>query len=306
LKQDLVTILDLSKPLALAVLDLAATMKAARGTDQFRSVLAGKSIATVYEKPSTRTKISFAVGIYELGANCVELTSAGSQLSRGETYADTGRILSRYCHGIVFRSLKHSAVVEMAQAATVPVINSLSDMYHPCQILGDLLTVQEHCGDLSQAKIAFIGNGSNIVHSLMNATALLGLRLRVATPPTAMPLDEVKATVAPIARESGACIEYGTDPIAAATGADVVYTDVWFDMGKEANADKRRHEYAPYQVNGALMAHANPSAIVLHCLPANRGQEITDEIMDGPQSAILDQAENRLHIQKAIMAKLFA
>jgi len=304
MKQDLVTILDLSKKLAEQILDLAARMKAARDTCEFRSALAGKSIATVYEKPSTRTKVSFAVGIHELGANMVELTGSGSQLSRGETYADTARVLSRYVHCIVFRCLKHDSVVEMAQAASVPVINALSDKYHPCQILGDLQTIQEHCGDLRDVEIAFIGNGSNIVHSLMNAAALLGLRLRIATPATATPLDEVKQRVAPVAERSGAVIEYGIDPIATATGADVIYTDVWFDIGKEADAEKRRHEYLGYQVNASLMAYAKPSAIVLHCLPANRGQEITDEVMDGPQSAILDQAENRLHIQKAIMAKL--
>lgn len=304
MKQDLLTILDLGKDLVEEILDLAVDMKTHRGAPAHRSILGGKSVATIYEKPSTRTKLSFAVGIHELGGNAIELTGSGSQLSRGETYADTGRVLERYVHGVVFRALKHEAVCELAAACGVPVINALSDQHHPCQILGDLMTVRERLGRLQGVEIAFVGNGSNIVHSLMCGVAVLGLKLRVATPPSAAPLDSVKEMVAPVAQASGATIEYGVDPVATVTGADVVYTDVWFDMGKDHERETRLHEYQTYQLNSALLAHAKPTAVVMHCLPAMRGEEITNEVMDGPQSIVFDQAENRLHIQKAIMAKL--
>jgi len=305
MKQDLVTILDLSPELAEQILALTLNMKENREDPKYRAELVGKSIATIYEKPSTRTKVSFAVGIAELGGTAVELTGSGSQISRGETYADTGRVLERYVHGIVFRSLKHASIEELAAATRLPVINALSDKYHPCQILGDLYTMQEKLGPIRAIEIAFVGNGSNIVHSLMCAAASLCLHLRVATPVTAPPLDEVKERVAHAAAQSGATIEYGVDPVATVTGADVVYTDVWFDMGRDGTREERLAEYEGYQVNSQLMSHAKPTAIAMHCLPAMRGEEITDDVMDGPQSAIFDQAENRLHIQKAIMARLF-
>jgi len=275
------------------VLDLAKEMKSRRGDPSLGRPLEGLAVATVYEKPSTRTKVSFEVGIRELGGQVVELTKQSSQLSRGEAISDTARVLARYVHCVVYRAMLHDSVTEFARWSSVPVVNALTDLYHPCQIMADLQTVEERFGTLSGVPITFIGNGSNIAHSLLGAAPKFGLTLTIATPDTAKP------DAAIVAEAEAACAKAGrgtiiltTDPVAGVKGAKVVYTDVWFDMGKDDpdTVGKRLAEYQAFQVNDALLAEADPDAVVMHCLPAQRGRELTDEGLDGPRSIVFDQA----------------
>jgi ornithine carbamoyltransferase len=259
--------------------------------------LAGKTLAMIFDKPSTRTRVSFDVGIRQLGGESITLTGAEMQLGRGETIADTARVLSRYVDGIVIRTLDHKTVVELAQNATVPVINGLTRLSHPCQVMADVMTFEEHRGPIGGRVVAWTGDANNVLASWMHAADRFAFELRVATPPELKPkkwlLDWVKS--------SGAAIQVTSDPEKAVKGADCVITDTWVSMGdKEAN---RRHNLLKrYQVNGRLMAKAKPNALFMHCLPAHRGEEVTDEVMDGPQSVVFDEAENRLHAQKGILA----
>lgn len=266
--------------------------------------LAGKTLAMVFEKSSTRTRVSFEVAMYQLGGHALNLTSQASQLGRGETYEDTARVLSRYVDGIMMRTFEQIRAERMAYASQVPVINGLTDLYHPCQVLADMLTVEEHQGPISDMTVAYVGDGNNMANTWITAAVILGFKLRIATPmgfePAAKVLDH-------IGTEDYRHIEITHDPAAAVGGADVVNTDTWVSMGQESgDVEAKRKLFEPYQVNAALMARADPGAIVLHCLPAHRGEEITDDVMDGPQSRILDQAENRLHIQKAILERLLS
>lgn len=306
--KDLLRVIDWDAPLIGRTLDLGAEMKAFRRDPCVGSPLGGLAVATIYEKPSTRTKVSFEVGIRELGAQVVEMTKQTSQLSRGEALADTARTLERYVDAIVYRAMEHASVVELARWTRVPVVNALTDLHHPCQILSDLLTIKERFGDLRGIPIAFIGNGSNIAHCLLGAAARLGLTLTVATPEGAQPHPGIIAEALDTLSDSGAggSISLTTDPRAAATGAAVVYTDVWFDMGKDdpETVATRAALFEGFQVNRELLSLADPDAVVMHCLPAQRGREATDEVLDGPQSVIFDQAENRLHTQKAILRLL--
>jgi ornithine carbamoyltransferase len=279
----------------------AAAMKADRKPSK---VLAGKTVAMVFEKPSTRTRISFEVGIAELGAHPLPLSSAELQLGRGETIEDTGRVLSRYVHGVVVRTFEQERLERLADAASIPVINALSDLEHPCQALADLLTIREHKGKLKGVRLTYVGDGNNVAHSLLLAGALAGMDVAVATPPGYEPIPQIAKRAAEIAESTGGSVEVTTDAVAAVTGTDVVYTDVWASMGQEAEAEERRLIFAPYQVNSVLLARAADGAIVLHCLPAHRGEEITDEVIDGSRSVVWDQAENRLHTQKALMESL--
>ncbi len=307
MKQDLIRLIDQEPRFLRRVLDLAKEMKARRRDPSLGKPLEGLAVATIYEKPSTRTKVSFEVGIRELGAQVVELTRQSSQLSRGETLADTARTLDRYVDGIVFRAFSHESVVGLAQWSRVPVINALTDLYHPCQILADLQTVEERFGGLAGVPITFIGNGSNIVHSLLGAAAKLGLDLTVATPLSAKPRQEIYDEAVSLQKTAGAgSIRWTSDPKDGVARAKVIYTDVWFDMGKDdpETIAQREREFEGFQVNADLLAAAPRDAVVLHCLPAQRGREVTDEVLDGPQSIVFDEAENRLHAQKAVLALL--
>jgi ornithine carbamoyltransferase len=297
-ERDLLSIDDLDPGELDDLLDRAAKMKADRKPSK---ALAGKTVAMVFEKPSTRTRISFEVGIAELGAHPLPLASAELQLGRGETIEDTGRVLSRYVHGVVVRTFEQERLERLAEAASIPVINALSDLEHPCQALADLLTIREVKGKLKGCRLTYVGDGNNVAHSLLLAGALAGMDVVVATPPGYEPIPQIAKRAAEIAESTGGSVDVTTDAVAAVTGTDIVYTDVWASMGQERESEERRLIFAPYQVNQVLFARAADGAIVLHCLPAHRGEEITDEVIDGPHSFVWDQAENRLHTQKALM-----
>ncbi len=295
-KRDLLTLSEFSARDIEAVLNRAAALKKARKAGKNATTLKGKTLAMVFEKPSTRTKASFDVAMYELGGHSLCLDATSSQLGRGETHADTGRVLSRFAHGIMLRTFAQKSLEELARAATVPVINGLSDLYHPCQILTDLFTARENGKNLKRARFAYVGDGNNMANTWILAAKILGFTLKVATPDGFGISKEVEAKGYPN-------IVLTRDPEEAVRGTDVINTDTWFSMGQEVSDDKRR-AFEPYQVNEELLAVANKEAIVLHCLPAHRGEEITDEVLDGPQSRVFDQAENRLHVQKAILEML--
>lgn len=268
-------------------------------------VLDGRVIALVFEKPSTRTRVSFEVAARQLGAESIYLGWGELQLARGETLADTARVLSRYVDGVVARVREHWKLVELAKHATVPVINGLSDISHPVQALGDMMTVLEKKGRLRGVKLVFVGDGSdNVLNSLLVAGAKLGLHIVVSSPRQLRPNEELLKHSLQVAEETGATIEFIEDPYEAVRGADIVYTDVWVSMGQEALREERVKLLKPYQVNQRLMEAAGGKALFMHCLPAMRGEEVVDEVIDGPQSIVWDQAENRLHIQKAVLALL--
>jgi ornithine carbamoyltransferase len=289
---------DLTRDEQTRVLDRAAQLKAARAQ---QDLLTGKTVAMIFEKPSTRTRISFEVAIAELGGHALPLSSSELQLGRGETIEDTGRVLERYVHGVVVRTFEQERLTRLAAAASIPVVNALSDLEHPCQALADLLTIRERLGRLQGALLAYVGDGNNVAHSLLIAGALAGMHVVVAAPPGYEPAPDIFKRAESIAAAAGGSVRVTDDPGGAARGADALYTDVWASMGQEAEAAERKRVFAPYQLNAALLALAAPGAIVLHCLPAHRGEEITDEIIDGPQSVVWDQAENRLHAQKALL-----
>jgi ornithine carbamoyltransferase len=296
MKRDLLTILDLSAEEIGSLLKRSIELKA--GVDARKYPLAGKSVGLFFEKPSTRTRVSFEVGVYQLGAQPIYMSAKDLQLGRGETVADTARTLSRYVHCMAMRVFKQATVEEFARHATIPVINGLSDLHHPCQALADLMTVLERKGRLEGIRIAFIGDGNNVANSLMEAAALTGMDFVIASPEGYGP----NASITDSARKRGrGSISATSDVKEAVAGADVIYTDVWVSMGQEAEAAEKESRFSTYQINAGLMKLAKPDAIVLHCLPAIRGKEITDEVMDGPQSAIFDQAENRMHTEKAAL-----
>ncbi len=266
-------------------------------------LLEGKSIGLLFEKPSTRTRISLEVAVSQLGGSTVYMTPQETQIGRGETIADTARVLSRYLDAIVARVKSHSTLEELAKHSTIPVINGLSDLTHPLQAVADMATILEKKGRLSGVRLAFVGDGSdNVLHSLLLAGAKLGLSIVVGSPPSLRPDDRVMARALEAAEETGASIELVVDPFEAVEGADVVYTDVWVSMGQEDIAERKIELLRPYQVNSRLMEKAGGRAIFMHCLPAVRGQEVTDDVIDGPQSAVWDQAENRLHAHKAVLS----
>jgi ornithine carbamoyltransferase len=279
------------------ILDQGASLKAVRGTADATKPLAGKTLVMIFEKPSTRTRVSFQVGMLELGGNTVLLTDNESQLGRGETVADTARVLSRYADAIMIRTDDPSKLAELEAYATVPVINGLTDMSHPCQIMADIMTFEEHRGDITGRTVAWTGDGNNVVSSWVHAAAKLGFEMRVATPKTMKPSDKLIDW----ATGEGAKIVLTDDPAEAVDGADLVVTDTWVSMGDE-DAGSRHNMLASFRVDEALMAHAAPDALFMHCLPAHRGEEVTAEVIDGPQSVVWDEAENRLHVQKAILS----
>ena len=297
------TVDDLADAEVSEILDLATALKADPGLHA--NALSGRSIALIFEKPSTRTRVSFEVGVAQLGGRPVVLSSGELQLDRGETIQDTGRVLSRYVDGIVLRTFEQERLELLTTTATVPVINGLSDFEHPCQALADLFTVREHLGAVAGRVLAYFGDGNNVTQSLLLAGTKVGMTVRVATPPGFEPIPQVVHRAEEIAEETGGTVELTHDPAEAAIGAHALYTDVWTSMGQDLEADERALVFPSYQLSQKLVDLADPTAIVLHCLPAHRGQEITDEVIDGPRSVVWDQAENRLHTQKALLLRLF-
>jgi len=294
--RDFLNIADFSPAETFALLDLAERMRTGAYD---RKPLSGKALAMIFMKSSTRTRVSFEVGVTQLGGTAHFLSPRDVQLGRGEPIADTARVLDRYVHGIMIRTFAHADVETLAEYAKVPIINGLTDLSHPCQILADVLTIQQHVGDIRGKTVAWIGDGNNMANSWIEAAAHLGFTLKLACPEGYDPDDDfLRAGVA-----SG-MVHLLRDPREAAAGADVVTTDVWASMGQEEEQAKRALAFSLYQVDAPLMSLAAPHAIFLHCLPAHRGEEVTAEVLDGPQSVVWDEAENRLHIQKAIMAAL--
>uniref|UniRef100_A0A7V3YMZ7 Ornithine carbamoyltransferase n=1 Tax=Candidatus Caldatribacterium californiense TaxID=1454726 RepID=A0A7V3YMZ7_9BACT len=294
---------DFSREEILYLLEVALDLKKRWMLGERFSVLGGKIVALLFEKPSLRTRVSFEVAVRQLGGECFYLGPQEVGLGKREAVKDVALVLGRMVDGIVIRTFAHETVLEMARYAGVPVINGLSDLHHPCQVLGDLLTVQEKKGTLN-VKIVFVGDGNNVCHSWIVAAARLGLSLTVCTPERYRPSWEIWSWAQREAQKSRAEIVYEVDPKKAVLGADVVYTDVWASMGKEQELEERLSFFWPYQVNSELLALASPEAIVMHCMPAHRGQEITDEVIDGAHSVVIDEAENRLHAQKAILSLL--
>ena len=291
---------DLTREHVLHLFALGAELKQRWKAGRRDTPLAGRSLALIFEKPSLRTRVTFEVGVLQLGGRAVYLSGTEIGLGTRESVPDVARNLSRWVDGIVARVYSHASVVAMAEHATIPVVNALSDLDHPCQALADYFTLWERGVDFSRMRLAWIGDGNNVCHSIMIVGALLGAAVVVACPPGYEPAASVQATV----RKLGGRLEITEDARAAATGADVLYTDVWTSMGQEAEREKRLEAFSRYQINDTVLGFAKPSALVMHCLPAHRGEEITDSVVDSPQSVVLDQAENRLHAQKAVILDL--
>lgn len=285
------------------LLDLAERVKG--DPARFASALTGRTVALLFEKPSTRTRVSFEVAVASAGGHPLALSAGELQLGRGETIEDTGRVLSRYVDAVVLRTFEQERLESLAAASEVPVVNALSDFEHPCQCLADLLTIRERRGTLQGVTLTYLGDGNNVVHSLLLGGAKSGMRIRVATPPGFEPIPQVVHRAREIAAATGGAVEVGNEPTEAADGADVLYTDVWASMGQEEEADERSLVFPSYRIEQKIVDLAAPDVLVMHCLPAHRGQEITDEVIDGPRSVVWDQAENRLHTQKALLLRLF-
>jgi len=302
LYRDLISISDLEPAEVRAILALAGLIKAHPA--DFRAALAGKQLAMFFEKPSLRTRLTFEAGMAGLGGTSIFVDQTGSRLGAREPLPDVARNLERWVDVVVLRTFDHATITGIAEHATIPVINALSDLEHPCQALADYFTLQEKFEDLKAVRLAYVGDGNNVAHSLIQAAACLGSRITVATPPGFAPDPRIVARALAIASRTGATIQVATDPVAAVRGADAVYTDVWTSMGQEHEAAERRAIFAPCQVNQELSAHAAPHAVFMHCLPAHRGEEVTAAVIDSPQSIVFDQAENRMHVQKAILLLL--
>ncbi|MEW6059841.1 MAG: ornithine carbamoyltransferase [Actinomycetota bacterium] len=299
MERDFLSVDDLTPDEFIGLLDLAAKVKAT--PDDYAGRLHGKAVAMIFEKPSTRTRVSFEMAIAQTGAHPISLSSAELQLGRGETIEDTGRVLSRYVDAIVLRTFEQERLELLARAATIPVVNALSDFAHPCQCLADLLTVREIKGGPAGRTLAYLGDGNNVAHSLLLGCAKSGMHVRVATPPGFEPIPQVVHRAKEIAAATGGSVEVLNDPVQACEDADVLYTDVWASMGREAEAEERALVFPGYQLDQRKVELAKEDVMVLHCLPAHRGHEITDEVIDGPHSAVWDQAENRMHTQKALL-----
>jgi len=304
LTRDLLTGAEWSPALLRELYHLAADIKSR--PDRYRGALGGRFFALIFEKPSLRTRVTFEVGIQSMGGSAVFLDHTATRLGERESVKDVARNLERWVQGIVARTFEQSAVEELAEHASIPVINALSDRYHPCQALADFFTLEERFTSLRGLKLAYIGDGNNVCHSLLIAGARVGAHVRVATPVGYAPDAEIVAEARRAARETRGKIEVLTSPEEAVTGAQAIYTDVWASMGQEREADARAAVFAPYQVNEALMEQAAPEAVFLHCLPAHRGSEVTAGVIDSPRSIVYDQAENRLHVQKAILLMLLS
>ena len=299
MKRDYLSVDDLTPGELVGLLDLWAKVKAT--PEDHADRMRGKAVAMIFEKPSTRTRVSFEVAVSSSGGHAVPLSSAELQLGRGETIEDTGRVLSRYVDAIVLRTFEQERLEVLAGASTVPVVNALSDFEHPCQCLADLLAVLEIKGVLAGRTLVYLGDGNNVTHSLLLGCAKTGMHIRVATPPGFEPIPQVVHRAKEIAAATGGSVAVGNDPVEACVGADVLYTDVWASMGQESEAGERALVFPAYQIDQRKVELAKDDVSVLHCLPAHRGQEITDEVIDGPHSAVWDQAENRMHTQKALL-----
>lgn len=302
--RDFLSLHDWSREELTHILDTAAIFKLRQRVGLTDHPLRGKTLGMYFAKASTRTRVSFEVGIQQLGGYGLFLSAADLQLKRGETIADTARVLSRYLDGIMIRTFAHSDVEELAQWADIPVINGLTDREHPCQVMADLLTVREKHGRLEGLKLAYVGDGNNMAHSLMDGGTKFGMEVVVACPPGYEPDPAILARSQAAARTHGGSVSVVHDPFQATRDAHVVYTDVWASMGQEAESAERIQRFRGFQVDSELMSVTHPSSVFLHCLPAHRGEEVAAEVIDGPHSAVFDQAENRLHAQKAIMALL--
>lgn len=300
--RDFLSIADFTGEEIMGLLSFAAELKEAKKRGETHTFCAGKSLAMIFQKPSTRTRVSFEVAMFDLGGYALYLNAQDLQLGRGESIADTGRALSRYVDGCVIRTFRQEEVEELAEAATIPVINGLTSWEHPCQILADFLTILQSKGRLAGLKLAYVGDGNNICHSLLLGCPRVGMSIYVATPPQYAPHPAVVARAQEAAQ--GTEVVVTEDPVQAVKGADVVVTDVWVSMGQEEEAETKKKLFLPYQVNKELVSHAKPDFIFLHCLPAHRGEEVTAEVIDGPHSLVWEEAENRLHVQKALLALL--
>jgi len=300
MNRDLLSIRDLGADDLRWILDEAGRLKKLRKKGVPHPLLQGKSLGMIFEKSSTRTRVSFEVGMYELGGHALFLNPRDLQLGRGEEIRDTARALSRYVHGVMIRAYRHTTLEEYARYSDVPIVNGLSDREHPCQVLADLMTIRERFRTLDGIRVAWIGDGNNVCHSLILSAALTGIQVAVATPRSYRPDPGVVAA----AQAGGGKVTLTTDPERAVKDADAVYTDVWVSMGEEEEREKRLRAFQGYAITRELMSSAADRAIVLHCLPAHRGEEISDEVMEGPASAVWDQAENRLHAQKALLVLL--
>jgi ornithine carbamoyltransferase len=303
-KRDFLSLADLTPAEIKQILALAMDLKQRHKRGDAPPLLVGKGLALLFHKPSLRTRTSFEVGMYQLGGYTTFLTEQDFKIGVREPVKDLGRVLSRYYNGLVMRTFGHDILEELASAATVPVINGLTDLLHPCQILSALQTLQEHFGDLTGLHVAYVGDGNNVANSWLLGAAQMGLRLTIASPRGYEPDARIVQKAHDIAENTGAALWIMEDPVQAVKGADVVYTDVWASMGQEHEAEMRREVFRPYQINTGLMAETSRRAMVMHCLPAHRGEEITEEVLESPRSLVFDEAENRLHAQKALLVFL--
>lgn len=302
----LLSMQDLSPNEIEAILDKAEGLKEKLRKGEPHELLRGKTLGMIFEKPSLRTRVTFETGMTQLGGHAIYLAPADIQLGKRESVPDTARNLSRWVDAVMARLFKHDIIVELARHSSVPVINGLTDLHHPCQTLGDLLTIREHKGKFRGLKLAWVGDGNNVCNSLLLGCTLVGMNISAVCPHGYEPDANVMTQAKKNAEKSGAKLELLTDPKKAVAGADVIYTDVWASMGQEKEAKQRMRAFKGYQINAQLLKLAKPNVIVMHCLPAHRGQEITDEVIDGPRSVVLDQAENRMHAQKALLVSLLA
>ncbi len=302
MKKDFLSIIDLDEYELESIVADAVRLKRLKSAGTAHEFLRGRSLGMIFEKASTRTRVSFEVGMSDLGGHALFLNPQDMQLGRGEEIRDTARVLARYVDAVMIRAYSHATVEEFARYADVPVVNGLSDRLHPCQVLADIMTLTERFGDLHGLKLAWVGDGNNVCNSWILSSALTGMEIAVASPPRYRPKDEIVDR----ARAMGGKVTIVTDPIEAVRDADVLYTDIWVSMGDEQERAERLRALRGYTIDSRLLAQASPDALVMHCLPAHRGEEITDEVMEGPQSIVWDQAENRLHAQKALLVRLLA
>lgn len=300
--KDLISIADLSLEEIYEIFDVAKLLKYKLYIGEEHHLLKGKTLGMIFSKPSTRTRISFETGIYQLGGYGMYFNQNDLQLGRSENIHDTAKVLSRYLNGIMIRTFSHQDVVDLAKYATIPVINGLTDLLHPCQVLTDLFTILEKKRKLQGLKLAYIGDGNNVAHSLLNGCSKVGIDISIASPKGYEPKKEIVEHAIETAKYMGSKVEIINDPIEAVKNADIIYTDVWASMGQEKEAEERKKVFQKFQVNLELIKHAKDDYLFMHCLPAHRGEEVIDEVIDSPNSIVFDEAENRLHVQKAIMA----
>ncbi|TRZ35794.1 ornithine carbamoyltransferase [Niallia circulans] len=302
--KDLLTLAEYSPETIGELVQKAKEMKDAYLNGEIIAPLKGKTLGMIFEKSSTRTRVSFETGMFQLGGQALFLSSRDLQIGRGEPVSDTAKVLSQYVDAIMIRTFAHETVEELAEHATIPVINGLTDLHHPCQALADLLTILEVKGTLKGLKLAYIGDGNNVAHSLLIACAKVGMDVAVATPPSYAPNEEIVSLAKSFAAASGSTVSIVNDPIEAVTAADVIYADVWTSMGQEEENEQRLKDFAGFQVNKELVAHAKADYMFLHCLPAHREEEVTADIIDGPNSYVFQEAGNRMHAQKALLVEL--